>query len=174
MTTRTWLAVALGASLGIAVGIGGYTFGYARGASYLTNDPAACANCHVMREQYAGWLKSSHHAVATCNDCHTPPGTIPKYLTKASNGFWHSFYFVTGDFPEPIRIRPRNREVTEAACRKCHQDIVDAIDLVHVSDESPRARERVECLPCHGSVGHGGGLGRWDLAATSSRGNDHE
>jgi cytochrome c nitrite reductase small subunit len=182
MKARTWLAVALGASLGIAVGIGGYTFGYARGASYFTSDPAACANCHVMREQYAGWLKSSHHGVATCNDCHTPPGTIPKYLTKASNGFWHSFYFTTGDFPEPIQIRPRNRAVTEAACRKCHQEIVEAIDLAHVSQAPARARDRVECLRCHDSVGHGaghgaghgGGLGPWDLAATSSEGNDDE
>ena len=37
------------------MGIGAYTFVYARGASYLTNDPAACVNCHVMREPYDGW-----------------------------------------------------------------------------------------------------------------------
>jgi cytochrome c nitrite reductase small subunit len=161
MNTRVWMAVALGVSLGIAAGIGGYTFGYARGASYFTNDPAACANCHVMREQYDGWLKSSHHAVAGCNDCHTPPGWIPKYLTKASNGFWHSFYFTTGAFPDPIRIRPRNRRVTEAACRKCHQEIVQAIDVAHVS---LRAGEPVECLRCHNAVGHAEGLGRWEPA----------
>lgn len=168
MNARSWLAVVLGASLGIAVAIGGYTFGYARGASYFTDDPAACANCHVMREQYDGWLKSSHHAVAVCNDCHTPPGWIPKYLNKASNGFWHSFYFTTGDFPDPIRIRPRNRRVTEAACRKCHQEIVEAIDVAH---GALRTGEPVECLRCHNSVGHAEGLGRWEPA---SRGNDDD
>jgi cytochrome c nitrite reductase small subunit len=166
MNARMWLAVALGVALGVAVGIGGYTFGYAGGASYLTNDPAACANCHVMREQYAGWLKSSHHAVAVCNDCHTPPGLLPKYLNKASNGFWHSFYFTTGDFPDPIRIRERNRRVTEAACRKCHQEIVEAIDVAH---GALGVGEPVECLRCHNSVGHAEGLGRWEPA---SRGDD--
>ena len=39
-------ALVVGASLGVIAGIGGYTFVYAKGASYLTNDPAACANCH--------------------------------------------------------------------------------------------------------------------------------
>ena len=34
--------------IGIAIGLGSYTFVYARGYSYLTNDPAACANCHIM------------------------------------------------------------------------------------------------------------------------------
>jgi nitrite reductase (cytochrome c-552) len=24
------------------------------------DDPAACANCHIMREHYSGWSKSSH------------------------------------------------------------------------------------------------------------------
>jgi cytochrome c nitrite reductase small subunit len=39
---------------GLLVGLGLYTFVYAKGASYLTNDPAACVNCHVMNEQYDG------------------------------------------------------------------------------------------------------------------------
>src|SRR5688572_31846264 len=46
--------------------------------SYMTDNPAACANCHVMREQFEEWLKSSHGKVAVCNDCHTPPGVIAK------------------------------------------------------------------------------------------------
>lgn len=41
--------------VGLAAGLGAYTFVYARGYSYLTNDPSACGNCHVMREQYDGW-----------------------------------------------------------------------------------------------------------------------
>jgi cytochrome c nitrite reductase small subunit len=59
MRWETVGAIALGAAIGLAVGVGGYTFVYARGGSYLTDDPAACANCHVMREQYDGWIKSS-------------------------------------------------------------------------------------------------------------------
>ncbi|MEJ7606892.1 MAG: hypothetical protein WKF37_11635 [Bryobacteraceae bacterium] len=45
----------LGILAGAMLGVGLFTFGYARGASYLTNDPQACANCHVMQEQLDGW-----------------------------------------------------------------------------------------------------------------------
>jgi cytochrome c nitrite reductase small subunit len=140
--------VVLATTIGLAAGIGAFTFVYARGASYLTNDPAACANCHIMREQYDGWIASSHRAVAACNDCHTPPAPVPKYATKALNGFWHSFAFTTGRFHEPIRINARNRAITEAACRACHAEIVHAIDA------APRAGRELPCIGCHNSVGH--------------------
>lgn len=143
-----WLPVVAGSAIGIATALGGYTFIYARGYSYLTNDPAACANCHVMSDHYRAWLKGSHRAVATCNDCHTPPGLIPKYFTKAENGFNHSFAFTTGRFPEPLRITRRNYDVTERACRKCHEDIVIAIEGAH------GRVERLSCIRCHSTVGH--------------------
>jgi cytochrome c nitrite reductase small subunit len=141
-------AAVLAAAIGLAVGVGGFTFVYARGASYLTNDPAACANCHVMGEHYTGWLASSHRAVAVCNDCHAPHHAIGKYLTKARNGFWHSYAFTTGGFPEPIRMTAQNRQVTEGACRSCHQPIVAAVDGAHGRDR------RLACVPCHHAVGH--------------------
>ena len=117
MDWQTVRNVMIGVAFGVIVGIGGFTFIYAQGYSYLTNDPRACANCHVMREQLDGWVKSSHRAVAGCNDCHTPPDFVGKYYTKARNGFWHSFYFTTGGFHEPIRINEFNRGVTERAFR---------------------------------------------------------
>jgi cytochrome c nitrite reductase small subunit len=89
MRAEVIAGVVLAVALGLAAGVGGYTFTYARGASYLTNDPAACANCHLMREHFEGWIKSTHRIAAVCNDCHTPPGLLAKYATKASNGFWH-------------------------------------------------------------------------------------
>ena len=138
----------VGSAIGLAMGVAGYTFIYAKGASYLTNNPAACANCHVMQEHYSGWIKSSHRAVATCNDCHTPANFIGKYATKADNGFWHSFAFTTGDYPDPLRIKPRNRRITENSCRKCHQDIVEAIEGVHGTEA------RLSCVRCHREVGH--------------------
>ena len=141
-------AVILAVTIGIAVGIGAYTFVYARGSSYLTNDPSACANCHVMREQLDGWTASSHRSVAVCNDCHAPHSIVGKYVTKAVNGFWHSFAFTTGRFPEPITIGPRNRAVTEGACRHCHEAIVQAIDPMSRGDGA------TECIRCHRSVGH--------------------
>ena len=145
---RLTYGVMLGAAVGLVMGLGAYTFVYARGASYLTNDPAACANCHVMQDQFDGWQRSSHRAVAVCNDCHAPHDVVGKYVTKARNGFWHSFYFTTGGFPDPIRMTPRNAAVTEGACRDCHAEIVQAID------RSPRPREAIGCVSCHRNVGH--------------------
>jgi cytochrome c nitrite reductase small subunit len=142
------LAVAAVIGLGLALGLGAYTFVYARGAAYLTNDPAACANCHVMREQLDGWIASSHRAVAVCNDCHAPHDLVGKYMTKAINGFWHSLAFTTNDFHEPIAIGARNRAVTEGACRHCHVEIVEAIETVG------RGHGGVDCIRCHRSVGH--------------------
>ncbi len=107
--------------VGIAGGLGVYTFVYAKGCSYLTNDPAACANCHVMNEQYDGWLKASHRSVAVCNDCHAPHDFVGKYCTKARNGFWHSYYFTTGRRSRSRSgRRPTSRAIAEANCRRCH------------------------------------------------------
>jgi cytochrome c nitrite reductase small subunit len=134
--------------LGLLLGIGGYTFVYARGASYLTDDTAACVNCHIMREQFEGWQRSSHRSVAVCNDCHAPHDFVGKYMTKGTNGFWHSFYFTTGGFPDPIRITPRNARVTEGACRTCHAEMVSSIDT------GSRDGTRMTCVNCHRNVGH--------------------
>jgi cytochrome c nitrite reductase small subunit len=141
-------AVLLGMLIGLATGVGGYTFVYARGYSYMSDDPAACANCHVMTDHYDAWTKGSHHAVATCNDCHTPPGFVNKYYTKGLNGYHHSWAFTTGGFHEPIQITPRNQSVTEQACRHCHADIVQAIDRFH------RPGDALSCIQCHRGVGH--------------------
>lgn len=138
----------LAVCIGLMLGVGLFTFGYASGASYMTNDPAACANCHVMRNQFDSWMKGSHGKVAVCNDCHTPPGFLAKYSTKALNGFFHSLAFTTQYFPDEIRITGRNARVTEASCMKCHEDIVSGI-------QSGRGhREQVSCVSCHRTVGH--------------------
>ena len=151
---RTWHLVLLGLAGGLAIGLGSYTFVYARGASYMTNDPVACANCHVMQEHYARWAASPHRSVAVCNDCHAPHDVIGKYSTKAINGFWHSFYFTTGGFHEPIQIKKRNLEITEQACQKCHDNITQAIATDYTGPHATRAGESVSCVRCHRSVGH--------------------
>ncbi len=146
-------AIAAAAALGVAVGLGVYTFAYAKGYSYLTDDPAACANCHVMNEQYDGWLKSSHHAVATCNDCHTPSGAVAKYAVKALNGFNHSLAFTTGRYHEPIRANALNRRVAQQACTKCHATLVHPLTW----GETPAGADDPAlpaCVRCHSAVGH--------------------
>ena len=154
------ILVVLALALGLALGLGGFTFVYARGHSYLSNDAAACANCHVMREHFDAWSKSTHRAVATCNSCHTPHNLIGKYAVKAKNGFWHSFYFTTGRYPDPLRITEGNRRVAEESCRYCHSQITQAIDPApahgrragaHVAQ---RSNEPANCVGCHRHVGH--------------------
>lgn len=135
---------------GIFCGLCLYTFYYAKGASYLSNDPKACVNCHIMREQYDGWQKASHHAVATCNDCHIPHEFIPKYLAKLKNGFFHSKGFTLQDFNEPIRIHSSNRLILQKNCLYCHGEFVRLI-ATHPDDE----RQMLDCIHCHSSVGHG-------------------
>src|SRR4026207_2008003 len=119
--------ILLGVVIGIAVGIGAYTFAYAKGWSYLTDDAAACANCHVMREEFDGGPNAAPRAVATCNSCHTPHNFFGKYLTKASNGFWHSFFFTTGGYEDNIQIKTHSRAITEQAWPHRHQHNADAI-----------------------------------------------
>jgi cytochrome c nitrite reductase small subunit len=119
---RTLLALSLlvSALLGALAASGVFTFVSAHGTAYLSNDPAACVNCHIMREQYDGWLHGSHHAVATCNDCHLPhDNVVHKFYVKALNGYHHSKAFTLQDFEEPIRIKAGNAYVLEANCLRC-------------------------------------------------------
>lgn len=143
------LPAALALVLGMFVGIGTFTFGYAEGFSYLSNDPRVCVNCHVMQDYYDSWLKASHHHVAVCADCHMPHDLIGKYAVKADNGFFHSLAFTLDNFHEPIQIKPRNRRVTQATCIHCHKDIVE-----QMLPESPGG-EVLLCVHCHAGVGHG-------------------
>jgi cytochrome c nitrite reductase small subunit len=146
MPPRRIIQFALTVLSGAALGLAGYTFVYARGYSYLSNNPAACANCHVMNEYYSGWIKGPHRNAATCNDCHTPHDFVGKYTTKAANGFAHSFAFTFGGFPDSIEIKQRSRRVTEGACRTCHAAIVAEIEGPHPGELS--------CIRCHADAGH--------------------
>lgn len=144
------LAALLAGVMGLFLGVGIFTFWYGQGASYLSNDPRACANCHIMREHYDGWQKAAHHANATCNDCHTPANFVGKYLSKADNGFWHSKGFTLQDFHEPIMIKPRNSAILQANCVRCHKDMISEINP-HAGNKD----KMLDCVHCHRDVGHG-------------------
>ena len=155
--SRTSIAIAAVVLLGAALGLGSYTFAYARGWAYLTDDPRACANCHVMNEQYDGWIKSSHRSVAVCNDCHVPHSFVAKYCDEG-----HATASGTrttsrrGTFPEPIRALPASRAIAEVNCRRCHEPVVEAMGTpAHAGSRD------ISCIRCHGSVGH------MELAATN-------
>jgi cytochrome c nitrite reductase small subunit len=134
--------------LGMLGGLGAFTFGYGKGASYLSRDPAACANCHVMQDHFDSWQHSSHQRVAVCNDCHLPHHPIGKWVTKTDNGFFHSLAFTLENFHDPIQIKPRNRRVTQGACLYCHED------FVHEMLPAEPGGEMLSCVHCHRDVGH--------------------
>lgn len=146
---RAFLVVAAGL-VGVLLGLAVFTFGYANGAAYFVKDPASCKQCHAMNKQYDAWEKGSHHNVATCQDCHTPHDNIVKWLVdEADNGFWHSLKFTTGWYPDNIKAREVNREVTEEACRYCHKEFVSQVEMTrHAGEDS------ISCLQCHNEVGH--------------------
>jgi len=154
-----WLALAV--LLGALAGLAAFTFIYAEGFSYLSHDPAACRNCHIMNDQYDSWRKGPHHAVATCNDCHVPPHFPAMYLAKARNGYHHSMGFTLQPaapdepgarvaFEEPIRIRDFNSRVLQDNCLRCHGNFVH--DVVR---GSTWADDAIRCVKCHPAVGHG-------------------
>lgn len=135
---------------GVLVGVGAFTFQYAKGLSYFSKDPAACANCHIMQTRFDSWQKASHHVSATCVDCHLPHSGLSKWIAKADNGYRHSKGFTFEDFPEPIVITEGNERLLQDNCLRCHGELVH--DLVTGSTDD---RTTLRCVRCHSGVGHG-------------------
>ena len=138
---KALLSVAVGVFLGTSV----FTFWYAEGYSYMLDDPEVCVNCHIMRDNYNSWHVSSHRSV-TCNGCHVPHELIGKYISKAKNGYHHSWAFTFGP-PDVIRIREGNSRILNDNCRECHANLIDHLPL---AEDKTR-----ECTDCHSGVGHG-------------------
>ncbi len=89
---------------GLIVGLGAYTVYMSRAHSYLSDDPKACINCHIMTPYYQTWNHSSHAQWSTCNDCHVPQdNVISKYAFKAKDGLYHAAVFTVRKEPQAIR-----------------------------------------------------------------------
>ena len=139
------VALLLAVSIGVPVGIGSYTFWYGRGYSYLSDDPAACVNCHIMRDNYDSWSVSSHRSV-TCNGCHVPHDLAGKYVAKMEHGLRHSAAFTFGDV-QVIQITPKSLSDVQHNCVRCHEPTVAFV--LPDGDVSERF-----CTRCHRGAGH--------------------
>lgn len=146
------LVIALMCALGIPAGVGGFTFIYAKGFSYLSTDPRSCVNCHIMNEQYDAWRTSGHRHVAICVECHLPDRGIARWVAKVDQGFRHSVAFTLQNFKEPIEITPADREIVRANCVRCHADL-----LLAVHRSGGPVSQGLDCMHCHAGAGHGPG-----------------
>jgi len=146
------LTAAILVLIGVPAGVAAFTFGYAKGFSYLSSDPRACINCHVMNEQFDAWQKSGHRHVATCIECHLPHAGLAKWFAKADHGYRHSAAFTLQNFKEPIEMTPGDRVIVLENCVRCHADLVEPIHATATAKG-----EALDCLRCHSRAGHSGG-----------------
>ncbi|MCY1633099.1 cytochrome c nitrite reductase small subunit [Marinifilum breve] len=142
--------------LGIFFGLGCYVLYLSKAASYLSDSPETCVNCHVMAPQYATWNHSSHREVATCNDCHVPHNNVfNKYFFKAKDGLRHASMFALRMEPEVIFILDEGKEVVHNNCVRCHsQQLTDPKLAAKVPNHAHNTQDRV-CWECHREVPHG-------------------
>ncbi len=126
--------------------------------SYLSTDPKACINCHVMNTQYATWQHSSHAQRATCIECHLPvDNMLNKYAAKARDGWNHSVAFTMNTFAQNIEISEDGANRVQANCITCHATLTEGIlansDRYHDFTGVPETDRR--CWDCHREVPHG-------------------
>lgn len=142
--------------LGIFIGLVLFILHAARATSYLSDDPKACVNCHVMAPQFATWERGSHGKVTTCNDCHVPQDNfINKYFFKASDGLRHSFMFTFRLEPQVIQIKHAGKKAVQQNCIRCHSNVIHPISLRAISAKSIIQEEERYCWDCHRETPHG-------------------
>ena len=142
--------------LGIIVGLGLYILRISNAASYLSDDPETCINCHVMNPQNATWNHSSHREVTNCNDCHVPHNNVfNKYLFKAKDGLRHATIFTMRAEPQVIFIKEAGKKVVQDNCVRCHEKLVTDNAAVARFDDTRHYRTERSCVECHRETPHG-------------------
>ncbi len=137
------LLVLVGVALGIAVLVGRLS----NATSYLSDEPEACLNCHVMTNAYATWQRGSHARVAKCTDCHLPQvGPVTQTSFKAQDGMRHSYAFTLRLEPEVLHLNTKAVPVVQANCLRCHEN---QFFMVRLAESAERP-----CWDCHQSM-HG-------------------
>ncbi len=150
--------VAIFASV-IAIIIFIYLIYLSKAFSYLSKDPKACINCHVMNTQYATWQRSSHARDVTCIECHLPTdGVINKYIAKSVDGWNHTVAFTFDTYDNAIKISDDGASRVQKNCISCHRSIVSTLiynaDKYHNFDDENIENGR-KCWSCHKEVPHG-------------------
>ncbi len=143
-------------SFGIFTGIAFLVMHVGRATSYLSDEPSACVNCHVMAPYYATWQNGSHGRFTVCNDCHVPQdNVIEKYFFKASDGLRHSYMFTFRLEPQVIRIHEAGRNAVQRNCIRCHAHQIHPISVRAISGQSIQEHGDGYCWDCHRETPHG-------------------
>ncbi|VAW20680.1 Cytochrome c nitrite reductase, small subunit NrfH [hydrothermal vent metagenome] len=141
---------------GVMLGIIFFLFYVSKAHSYLSDNPRACVNCHVMAPQYATWSHSSHREVANCNDCHVPhENVVKKYYFKAKDGVRHATMFTLKLEPQVIFIKEDGAEVVHNNCIRCHTNQITDPKLAATVKYYKEHTEGRKCWDCHREVPHG-------------------
>ncbi len=133
---------------------------HAQMPSYLSKDPKACINCHVMDTQYTTWQHSAHGvAGVTCVECHLPTDSfVGKYYAKTVDGWNHSVAFTMDTYDHAMKISDYGAERVQKNCISCHSSMTSEInanaDKYHNFDD-PAVENGRRCWDCHKSVPHG-------------------
>ena len=144
--SRGW-QVAICVLVGLAVGAAIVTARLGNAASYLSDAPETCMNCHVMTDAYASWQRGSHGKVAVCVDCHIPHNNpIAKLAFKGMDGMKHSYVFTARSEPQVLRLSKGAIPVVQANCLRCHSNNFKMVRLAAPSER--------KCWDCHSNV-HG-------------------
>lgn len=149
---KTFMIVALG----VLVGGGGLFLYLLRAHTYLTDDPAACVNCHIMGPYYATWFHSSHGRDATCNDCHVPQENfVKKWAFKGKDGTRHIAVFVTRGEKQVLRANDQSAQVIMNNCIRCHTQLnTEFVSAGRVDFMMSKVGEGKACWDCHRNSGH--------------------
>lgn len=143
--------------VGVIVGLAMYMFRASNAASYLSDQPETCINCHVMIPQYAGWQHSSHREHAHCNDCHVPyDNFFNKYFFKAKDGIRHASMFTMRMEPEVIQIKDAGAAVVQENCKRCHLHLNSEVSVGEYTLSHAQSGNGRVCWDCHRDVPHGG------------------
>lgn len=143
---------------GIICGLVVYLVYVSKAASYLSDEPKTCVNCHIMSTYYATWNHSSHAIHATCNDCHVPHNNFfNKWFFKAKDGLRHASVFALRMEPQVIKAIPASSEVIMNNCIRCHTQLnQEAVKTGRVTYSDVTCGKGKACWDCHRQVPHGG------------------
>ena len=132
---------------GIIIGMTVMIARIANAASYLSDSPETCINCHVMTDAYATWQRGSHGRASVCIDCHVPhDNLIALYGFKAYDGIKHSYVFTMRKEPQVLELSRWAFRVVQNNCIRCHREHLVMIRLAQTSERM--------CWDCHNNI-HG-------------------